>query len=178
MGPAEGPRGSRRGEAEWWWARVSWTAASQRGAWSAKECSQRPRVRGEGAPDGTWLASEYINQPQHVHVGDETYDAVQDGVRLILNYDVPSSAFVGTLENTTLEFRYQVRVEVHLSNGTELGPTTPIDLNPSQLTGVSLVAAGTDFDRWSAHAEIGESEGGDGGDGGDGGGDGGHDDGD
>jgi len=31
-------------------------------------------VRGEGAPDGTWLASEYINQPQHVHVGDETYE--------------------------------------------------------------------------------------------------------
>ena len=59
---------------------------------------------------------------------DETYDNVRNGARLILNYDASTSTFVGTVENTTNQTLSQVRVEVHLSNGTELGPTTPRDL--------------------------------------------------
>ena len=66
---------------------------------------------------------------------NETFDAVRGGARLILNYDTASNAFQGTVENTTSNVLGQVRIEVHLSNGTELGPTTPIDLAPGE-TGV------------------------------------------
>ena len=55
----------------------------------------------------------------------DTYDKVRNGARLILNYEAQSNAFKGTVENTTNETLKQVRVEVHLSNGKELGPTTP-----------------------------------------------------
>ena len=61
---------------------------------------------------------------------NETYDNVRNGARLILAYDAQSNSFKGTVENTTDETLQQVRVEVHLSNGTELGPTTPVDLQP------------------------------------------------
>ncbi len=59
---------------------------------------------------------------------DETYDHVRNGVRLKLAYDATTNAFVGTVENTTNQTVSRVRVEVHLSNGIELGPTTPSDL--------------------------------------------------
>ena len=45
--------------------------------------------------------------------------------RLILHYDAASNSFKGTVENTTSGVLDRVRIEVHLSNGTELGPTTP-----------------------------------------------------
>ena len=53
----------------------------------------------------------------------------------------------------------QVRVEVHLSNGVELGPTTPIDLAPGQQIPVELIAEGPPFDKWAAHPEVGGSGG-------------------
>ena len=56
---------------------------------------------------------------------NEQYDNVRNGARLILAYDAQSNSFKGTVENTTTETLKQVRVEVHLSNGVELGPTTP-----------------------------------------------------
>ncbi len=43
--------------------------------------------------------------------------------------------------------------QVHLSNGTELGPTTPIDLEPWEQVQVELTAAGHTFDTWSTHPE-------------------------
>ena len=61
---------------------------------------------------------------------DQTYDAVRNGARLILRYDAKANAFVGTVQNTTEGTLPMVRVEVHLSNGTELGPTKPEDLAP------------------------------------------------
>ncbi len=85
----------------------------------------------------------------------ETYDEVENGVRLILVFDATSSSFVGTMQNTTGSTISQVRVEVHLSNGTELGPTTPIDLTAGELQDVVLQAFGEDFETWSAHAEVG-----------------------
>ena len=89
---------------------------------------------------------------------DETYDHVRNGVRLKLAYDAPTNAFVGTVENTTNQTVSRVRVEVHLSNGIELGPTTPTDLAPGQKVNVELSAAGQDFNEWSAHPETGSSE--------------------
>ena len=63
---------------------------------------------------------------------DETYDAVRSGARLVLYYDAPSNSFKGTVENTTNEVLGRVRIEVHLSNGAELGPTTPTDMAPGE----------------------------------------------
>ena len=85
----------------------------------------------------------------------ETYDVVRAGARLILSYDTPSNAFTGTVENTTEDTLRRVRVEVHLSNGTELGPTTPLDLAPRQVTDITLPASNEPFESWSAHPEVG-----------------------
>ena len=89
---------------------------------------------------------------------DETYDVVRLGARLILEYSAEDNAFVGTVQNTTAETLPQVRVEVHLSNGVELGPTTPQDLESGQTVEVVLGAEAQEFDGWSPHAEVGGSE--------------------
>ena len=89
---------------------------------------------------------------------DETYDKVRNGARLVLNYDAESNSFKGTVENTTDETLKQVRVEVHLSNGKELGPTPSADLAPGEKRDVELTATSTDFDGWSAHPEVGSEE--------------------
>ena len=88
----------------------------------------------------------------------DTYDKVRNGARLILNYDAQSNAFKGTVENTTNETLKRVRVEVHLSNGKELGPTAPGDLAPGEKKEILLAAASTNFDKWTAHPEVGEGE--------------------
>ena len=89
---------------------------------------------------------------------NETYDKVRNGARLILAYDAQTNSFKGTVENTTNETLKQVRVEVHLSNGKELGPTPAADLAPSEKREVQLIATSTDFDGWTAHPEVGEGE--------------------
>ena len=89
---------------------------------------------------------------------NDTYNSVQNGVRLILNYDGRSSVFIGTVENVTEETLESVRIEVHLSNGAELGPTEPIDLASAKKEIVKLSAEGQSFDWWTAHAEAGEGE--------------------
>ncbi len=75
----------------------------------------------------------------------DTYDTVRKGVRLILAYDSASSTFTGTVENVTKKTIKSVRVEVHLSNRVELGPTKPIDLAPGKKEKVKLSAAGQTF---------------------------------
>ncbi len=100
----------------------------------------------EGEEDGT----EYA-------LGD-TYDQVRRGARLVLAYDADSNSFMGTVENTTDEVLKQVRVEVHLSNGTELGPTDREDLAPGESRPVVLQATEKTFDGWTAHPEVGTSE--------------------
>ena len=97
---------------------------------------------------------------------DETYDHLRNGARLILTYDKQSNAFKGTVENTTAETLKQVRVEVHLSNGKELGPTPAADLAPGEKRDVVLAATSTDFEAWTAHPEVGEGEHGNSGSGG------------
>ncbi len=86
---------------------------------------------------------------------DETFDAVRGGARLIMSYDAASNAFTGTVANTTDAILRQVRIEVHLSNGVELGPTTPVDLQPGQVLAVELPATAAPFSGWIAHAEVG-----------------------
>ena len=94
----------------------------------------------------------------------EVYDRVRAGARLIISYDAPSNTFIGTVENVTSETLERVRVEVHLSNGVELGPTTPTDLAPGGVIEVTLEATTQPFDTWSAHPEVGSEEGEHGGD--------------
>lgn len=84
----------------------------------------------------------------------DTYDQTRNGARLILNYDQSLHAFTGTVQNVTNQTLTRVRVEVHQSNGIELGPTTPTDLSPGAVVRVMLLAEGT-FDRWVAHPEVG-----------------------
>ena len=86
---------------------------------------------------------------------NETYDEVRAGARLSLSYDSTANAFTGTVRNTTSAELRRVRVEVHLSNGVELGPTTPVDLAPGQVADVVLPATGQSFTSWSAHPEVG-----------------------
>ena len=90
---------------------------------------------------------------------DATFDAVRGGARLILNYDPASNAFQGTVQNTTGGVLTNVRIEVHLSNGTELGPTTPVDMAPGQVLSVNLPSTQEPFTGWIAHAEVGGGEG-------------------
>ncbi len=77
------------------------------------------------------------------------------GARLILAYDAETNTFTGSVQNTTDATLRQVRVEVHLSNGTELGPTTPVDLAPGQVVDITLPATDAPFTTWSAHPEVG-----------------------
>ena len=86
---------------------------------------------------------------------DETFDTVRSGTRLILSYDAISNSFKGTVENTTDDVLDRVRIEVHLSNGTELGPTTPTDMAPGEVAAINLPATQASFTGWTAHAEVG-----------------------
>ncbi|MDE0644933.1 MAG: hypothetical protein OXH84_01675 [Gammaproteobacteria bacterium] len=90
----------------------------------------------------------------------DTYDETRNGARLVLNYNSETQTFFGTVENTTDETLTKVRVEVHLSNGTELGPTEPSDLEAGTSQSVFLSAKDEEFDTWGAHPEVGESGGG------------------
>ena len=85
----------------------------------------------------------------------DTFDEVRAGARLVLSYDSATNAFTGTVENTTRATLSRVRVEVHLSNGIELGPTTPVDLAPGQVVAITLPASNQPFTSWSAHPEVG-----------------------
>ena len=86
---------------------------------------------------------------------DESLDEVRSGARLSLGYDAPSNSFEGTVENTTGDILFRVRVEVHLSNGAELGPTTPTNITPGGVLTISLPATEESFTGWTAHVEIG-----------------------
>ena len=83
---------------------------------------------------------------------------VRGGARLILSYDASSNSFTGTVENTTSNVLTRVRIEVHLSNGTELGPTTPMDLAPGEVVAITLPSTQASLAGWVAHAEVGSSE--------------------
>lgn len=88
----------------------------------------------------------------------QTYDEVKNGVRLVLKYNEASSEFVGFIANKSEKAVKKARVEVHLSNGVELGPTKPKDVNPGEKFEVKLSANGQKFETWSTHAEVGSNE--------------------
>ena len=113
----------------------------------------------EGGSEGPESGSGGEEGSANMLAPDETFDAVRGGARLILNYDAAGNAFTGTVENTTGNALSNVRIEVHLSNGTELGPTTPVDMAPGEVMRVNLPSTQASFTGWVAHAEVGGGEG-------------------
>jgi predicted DNA-binding antitoxin AbrB/MazE fold protein len=145
----EGEHGEKAGEGE----RGEHAGEGERGEHAGE------RERGEHAGEG--------ERGEHAGEGEETgprisldgtHDEVRKGVRLILSFDNESSSFIGTVENVTEKTVSRVRVEVHLSNGVELGPTKPINLAPGKKVDVKLSAEGQSFKWWKSHAEAGASE--------------------
>ena len=82
-----------------------------------------------------------------------------NGARLVLEFDPAAQVFVGSVTNSTARTLPQVRVEVHLDNGTELGPTRRIDVGPGETVPVELGAFGNEFSAWVSHPEAGVEEG-------------------
>lgn len=85
----------------------------------------------------------------------DTATETRDGVELVVDYDSTRQVFTGTVRNTTTATVTQVRVEIHLSNGVELGPTPRTDLVAGETKSIELDAQGQSFTWFSVHAEIG-----------------------
>ena len=96
----------------------------------------------EGEESGVYIARE------------EIWDVTRRGARLVLSFDAAANAFVGAVENTTERTLCAVRVEVHLGEGPELGPTERTDVPSGEKTAVRLSAEGQDFETWTAHPEV------------------------
>ena len=107
----------------------------------------RDHQSGAGEETGTELAL------------NERYDRVRNGVRLTLAYDSQGNVFRGEIENTTGKPIEEVRVEVHLGNGVELGPTARTTLAPGEKRSFTLTPTSTNFTRWTTHAEVGRNGG-------------------
>ncbi len=90
---------------------------------------------------------------------NETATDTRRGVNLVISYNSSTQRFDGTVTNTTGSTVTDVRVEIHLSNGTELGPTPRVDLQAQESRPVTLDASGQNFDWYSVHVEIGSSGG-------------------
>lgn len=125
-----------------------------------------------GPSDETMPMGPADDEESSVRYGlTDTYDQVRNGAHLVLSYDAAMDAFTGDVTNTTNGILTQVRVEVHLYDGTvtvdELGPMlTPnvlnIDLMPGESHAIILPAMGHSFTEWVAHPEVGPSSGGSG----------------
>lgn len=128
------------------------------------EHRQESRERGEhGGSHESREKGEHSKGGESEEAGMEytltdTFDKTKYGARLVLAYDAKENAFKGTVQNMTNETLERVRVEVHLSNGKELGPTTPESLKPGAKRTVFLKAGEQDFTAWSTHAEVGNME--------------------
>lgn len=112
----------------------------------AVSCAQNGHNEKHGEEDGTQFKKS------------QTYDEVKKGVRLVLKYNEATSEFVGVITNKSDKVIERARVEVHLSNGVELGPTKPEDIKPGEILEVTLSAKGQKFETWSTHAEVGSNE--------------------
>ena len=77
------------------------------------------------------------------------------GVNLVMHYEEARERFEGTVTNTNGAAVDDVRVEIHLSNQVELGPTPRANLVAGEIRPVELDARGQQFQTWSVHVEIG-----------------------
>ncbi|MCY4674389.1 MAG: hypothetical protein OXD43_11615 [Bacteroidetes bacterium] len=86
---------------------------------------------------------------------DETAMETRSGVDLTLSYNAGMQKFIGTIHNTTASTVTNVRVEIHLSSGKELGPTPRTSLEPDETKEVTLDASGQRFTWYNVHIELG-----------------------
>ena len=88
----------------------------------------------------------------------DTAREIRNGVELVMDYDSAQKEFVGTITNTTTATVTKVRVEIHLSNNVELGPTPNVNLAPGESKSVTLDASfQSSFNSFSVHVEIGNT---------------------
>ncbi len=80
----------------------------------------------------------------------DTFHFHRAKAQLVLSYDFAARAFMGRMENTTEAALCRVRVKVHLSNGTKLDLTNPVDLEPGQTVAIALPARVQTFLLWTA----------------------------
>lgn len=102
---------------------------------------------GNGAKEGEESGNELTLK--------DTCNLVRNGARLVMHYDTATNSFLGYVENATEKTLENVRVEVHLSNDLELGPTNPVALVKGERRNIQLMAPGNDFTWWTAHPEVG-----------------------
>ena len=128
-----------------------------------REGGEEHEGEGEGEHGEGEEGGEHGEEGDHDEEGEEsgeyiaageTWDETRRGARLIFSFDRARDAFVGAVENTTQQPMCAVRVEVHLSTGTELGPTARTDLAAGASMEVVLSAEGEPFDAWTAHPEV------------------------
>ena len=120
-----------------------------------------PRVHGgEGGGDGEGEhgSGDEEGSGANALALDEALDMTRDGAWLVLSYDPSSNSFRGTVENMTEATLDQVRIEVHLSNEAELGPTTPTEVGPGEVLTINLPATEESFTEWTGHIEVGRGE--------------------
>lgn len=138
----EGEHASREGEGEH----------------SSQEAEGEHREGGgarEGGEHGGEGGHDEEGEESGVYISaSETWDVVRRGARLVLSFDSDTNAFVGSVENTTEQQLCAIRVEIHLSTGTELGPTDRVDLPAGQTTSITLSTEGEAFESFTAHPEM------------------------
>jgi hypothetical protein len=170
-GCSNGERASSEGEAEPASSEAAAEPASSEGGEHARSEGSGEHARsegsgehsegGEGEGEHGEAGHDEGGEESGVYIGKgETWDVVRRGARLVLKFDAASNAFVGTVENTTTSTLCAVRVEVHLSSGTELGPTPRTDVPSAEKTDVRLSTEGEAFDTWTAHPEMSACSGG------------------
>jgi len=140
--PAEPKKRERRGEHD----ERRGEHGERRGEHDERRGEHGERREGRGEESGKRLAKH------------EKWDATRKGARLILAYDAATQSFKGTVVNTTSKTLPDVRVEVHLSNGVELGPTKRTDLKPGAKLTVELAVTNPKFKWWTTHPEHGREE--------------------
>lgn len=170
-GPAEGPESNRaaatqevseRGEHGSRGAGGQETNQSGEGRESVGEHSDQGESRGEGGQHSEARERGGEASAANALARTDTFDEVRGGARLVLKFDDASNSFRGMVENTSDRVLTRVRVEIHLDNGAELGPTTPTDLGPGESLDIVLPSTPEPFNTWTTHAEIGSGEGGSG----------------
>ncbi len=110
----------------------------------------------EGSEGGEGEGGELGESGNRYNPGDTAYES-RSGVDLVMSHYGPGDRFEGTITNMTGSAISNVRVEIHLSNGTELGPTPNVTLAAGEMQDVELDTGGQNFAWWSVHVEIGNS---------------------
>ena len=121
------------------------------------ESAQEHGAAGESGTEGGSEGGE-AGEPGTLYAISEIARQNRSGVELVMSYDQAAASFTGTVTNTNAAPIADVRVEIHLSNGVELGPTPLLTLDPRQESPVVLDASGNSFATWQVHIEVGQGE--------------------